>query len=162
MGHDGVQRKKILTLWNFTSSGGYSGVDATPRKVMAYFYWKGIRKNILDFIYNCDIFQRNKYDTSTYPGFLQPLSIPTTPWADVNMNFIKGLPKFKGKTVIWIIVDGLTNYGHFVVLAHPYTAQTLAPVFMDTIFKLHGFPASITSDRDPIFINSFWKEFLSV
>lgn len=46
-------------------------------------------------------------------------------------------------------------------MAHHYTAQSLIPIFLDNVFKLHGFSASITSDRDPIFISSFWKEFLT-
>lgn len=71
------------------------------------------------------------------------------------------MPKSKRKTIIWVIIDRLTKYGHFIALAPPYAVQTLAHVFLDTIFKLYGFPASITSDKDPIFISSFWKEFLS-
>lgn len=77
------------------------------------------------------------------------------------MDFIEGLPKSKWKSVIWVIVDKLTKCGHFIALAHPYTAQSLVPFFLDNIFKLHGFPASISSDRDFIFVSSFWKEFLS-
>lgn len=77
------------------------------------------------------------------------------------MDFIEGLPKSKGKTVIWVIVDRLTKYVHFITLAHPYTAQCLIPIFLDRIFKLYGFSATITSDRDHFFINSFWNEFLT-
>lgn len=110
---------------------------------------------------HCTTCQRNKYDTSASPRLLQPLSIPPLPWTDITMDFIEGLPRSKGKTVIWAIVDCLTKYDHFIALNHPYTAHTLVPIFLENIFKLHGFPTSITSDRDPIFISSFWKEFLS-
>ncbi|XP_070003299.1 uncharacterized protein LOC142165768 [Nicotiana tabacum] len=54
------------------------------------------------------------------------------------MDFIEGLPKSIGNTVIWVIIDKLTKYGHFVALAHPYTAQSLAIVFMDSIFNFMG------------------------
>lgn len=144
----------------FNPNRGHSGLDATTRKVLTYFYWKSIRKDIVTFILNCTTCQRNKYDTSASPGLLQPLPIPPLPWTDITMDFIEGLPRSKGKTVIWVIVDCLTKYGHSISLTHPYIAQTLVPIFLDNIFKLHGFPASITSDRDPIFISSFWKEFL--
>ncbi|XP_070011218.1 uncharacterized protein LOC142162326 [Nicotiana tabacum] len=93
VGNDDIMRKKILTLWHSTPSGGHSGIDVTTKKMMAYFYWKGIRKDILDFIHSCDTCQRNKYDTSAYPGLLQPLPIPATPWTNINMDFIEGLPK---------------------------------------------------------------------
>ncbi|XP_019240554.1 PREDICTED: uncharacterized protein LOC109220546 [Nicotiana attenuata] len=161
VGNDMELRTKLLQLWHSSTSGGHSGVDATTRKVMAYFYWKGIRNDVLNFVRNCSACQRNKYDTSASAGLLQPLPLPIVPWTDINMDFIEGLPTSKGKSVIWVIVDRLTKYGHFIALAHPYTAQSLVPIFLDHIFKLHGFPATITSDRDPIFISSFWKEFLS-
>nr|XP_033515200.1 uncharacterized protein LOC117279724 [Nicotiana tomentosiformis] len=77
------------------------------------------------------------------------------------ISFIEGLPKSKGRTIIWVIVDSLTKYGHFIALTHPYSAQSLVPIFLDHIYKLHGFPATITGDRDPIFISSFWQEFMS-
>lgn len=144
-----------------TPVGGHSDIDTTTRKVLAYFYFKGIRANIASFVKKYDICQQNKYDTSAFLGLLQPLPIPSLPWTDICMNFNKGLPSSKGKTVIWVIVDRLTKSSHFISLSHPYSAQSLVPIFLDHVFKLHGFPATITSDRDPIFIKNFWKESLS-
>ncbi|XP_068636092.1 uncharacterized protein [Aristolochia californica] len=51
-----------------------------------------------------------------------------------------------------------SQYGHFLPLAHPYTAAHVAQIFMDNIVRLHGMSASITSDRDTIFTSTFWKE----
>lgn len=68
VGDDEVLRKIIISLWHSTLSGDHFGIDATTRKVVAYFYWMGIRKDILDFIHKCDTCQSNKYDTSAYPG----------------------------------------------------------------------------------------------
>ncbi|XP_070007668.1 uncharacterized protein [Nicotiana sylvestris] len=122
--------------------------------------WKGIHIDIVDFIHKCNVCQRNKYDIVVSPDFLQPLPIHALPWTDITMDFIEDLPKSKGKFDIWVIIDRLTKHSHFIVLSHPYTAQSLVPIFLDNIFRHHGFPASITSDRDPIFISTFWKEFL--
>lgn len=57
-----------------------------------------------------------------------------------------------------VVVDRFTKYNHFLALSHPYTAQTIARIFMDHIYKLHGLPQSIVSDRDPIFVSGFWQE----
>jgi hypothetical protein len=72
------------------------------------------------------------------------------------MDFITGLPKSEGKSVIMVIVDRLTKYAHFFSLSHPFKASTISIAFMETIQKLHGIPKIIVSDRDPIFTGYFW------
>ena len=77
------------------------------------------------------------------------------------MDFIKGLPLLNGKQAIFVVVDRLSKVAHYIPLSHPYTANTVAQAFMDHVFKLHGFPSSITSDRDSIFLNKFWQELMA-
>ena len=77
------------------------------------------------------------------------------------MDFITGLPKSEGKSVIMVVVDRLTKYAHFCALSHPFNESTVATAFMETIQKLHGNPKIIVSDRDPIFIGNFWTELFS-
>ncbi len=72
------------------------------------------------------------------------------------MDFITGLPKSEGKSVIMVVVDRLTKYAHFCALSHPFKANTVSTAFMETIQKLHGNPKIIVSDRDPIFTGNFW------
>jgi hypothetical protein len=72
------------------------------------------------------------------------------------MDFIIGLLKSKGKSVIMVIVDRLTKYTHFCALSHPFKASTISTAFMETVQKLHGSPKIIVSDRDPIFTGHFW------
>ena len=61
--------------------------------------------------------------------------------------------------MIWVVVDRLSKHAHFLALSHPYTASSVAQLFVDNIFKLYGMPQSIISDRDPIFMSKFWKKF---
>jgi len=45
-----------------------------------------------------------------------------------------------------------------MALSHPYSAPTVAKVFIEHVYKLHGMPATIVSDRDNTFLSQFWKE----
>jgi hypothetical protein len=73
------------------------------------------------------------------------------------MDFIEGLPPSNGYTVIMVIVDCLTKYAYFAALKHPFTAATVAKVFIANVVRLHGIPTSVITDRDRVFLSSFWQ-----
>ena len=56
------------------------------------------------------------------------------------MDFIKGLPKSKGRDAILILVDRLSKYAHFLPLLHPFSASQVAQLFFSEIIRLHGVP----------------------
>ena len=148
--------------WLHSSTcGGHSGRDATLQRVKAVVFWKGISKDVKLFIHQCSTCQRCKYDSAAYPGLLQPLPIPEHVWQHITMDFIEVLPDLRGKQVIFVVVDRLSKVAHFMALHHPYSAADVVQCFMDNVFKLHGFPDSITSDMDPIFVSQFWQEFMA-
>lgn len=72
------------------------------------------------------------------------------------MDFIKGLPKSNRKNVIMVVAYRLTKYAYFITLSHRHTTVNVAQLFHDNVYKLHGIPATIVSDRDPIFMSKFW------
>jgi hypothetical protein len=74
------------------------------------------------------------------------------------MNFVKGLLKVGGKSIILTVVDIFSKFTYFIALSHPYSASSIAKVFFDQIVRLHGMPCSIVSVRDPVFTSTFWKE----
>jgi hypothetical protein len=93
-----------------------------------------------------------------YPGLLQPLPIPDMVWQHVTMNFIEALPKSEGKDTILVVVDKLIKYAHFIPMCHPFTTRTIVQLFIDTVFKLHGLPLAIITDRDRIFTSQLWQD----
>ena len=103
----------------------------------------------------CLVFQQNKVETVKTLGILQPLDKPFQHWEDVSMDFIEGLPPSSWYIVLMVVVDRLTKYAHFAALKHPFTVVTVAKVFIVNVVRLHGIPASIVTDRDKVFLNSF-------
>ena len=73
------------------------------------------------------------------------------------MDFVVGLPKSKGFDALWVVVDRLSKQQHFVPCLTTIDAQGLATLFIDNIFRLHGLPDSIVSDRGPQFAADFWR-----
>lgn len=63
-----------------------------------------------------------------------------------------------GKTVILVLIDRLTKPTHFITLVPHFTALQVAEIFIKEIVRLHSVLTSVTSDRDPLFMNLFWRE----
>ena len=162
VGNDGELRKKLIALFHNDVLGGHSGVLATSKRLAGVVYWKGLQKDVRNFVRQCHTCQLVKYDTSKPAGLLQPLPIPSKVWQEISMDFIEGLPPVQGKSVILVVVDRLSKAAHFIALQHPYTAVTVAQQFMNQVFKLHGMPANIVSDRDPVFTGQFWQELFRI
>ncbi|KAJ0796576.1 putative nucleotidyltransferase, Ribonuclease H [Helianthus annuus] len=139
--------------------GGHSGYHATLQRIKGFFYWKGQSKMVREWVRKCTVCQQSKYETVASPGLIQPLPIPTCVFSDISMDLIVGLPKSKGKNVIFVVVDRLTKYAHFMGLTHPISASSVARAFVDNVYKLHGWPTTIVSDKDSIFLSNFWQEF---
>jgi hypothetical protein len=133
----------------------------TYHKVKKVFLGDGLKNDVQRFVAECLVFQQNKVEKIKTLGLLNPLSIPSQHWEEVSMDFIIGLPKSEGKSVIMVIVDRLIKYTHFFALSHPFKASTIATTFMETVQKLHGSPKIIVSDIYPIFTRHFWTELFS-
>ncbi|KAM0053973.1 putative nucleotidyltransferase, Ribonuclease H [Helianthus debilis subsp. tardiflorus] len=162
IGKDEELRRKILFLCHSSAVGGHSGIQPTLQRFKNMFYWKRADKDIKHWVKRCDVCLKAKYEAVSSPGLLNPLPVPQSVFTDISMDFISGLPKSGNKDVILVVVDRFTKYAHFLALKHPFSAVNVAQLMLDSVFKLHGCPHNIVSDRDPIFLSLFWKEFLKL
>lgn len=162
LGKNEVLQQKVIAAFHDSALGGHSGVPVTYRRVKQLFSWKGMKKTVHQFVQSCPICQQAKPDRAKYPGLLAPLPIPPHAWHSISMDFIEGLPKSGSWNCILVVVDRFSKYSHFLALAHPFTAAGVAKVFLDNIYKLHGMPASIVSDRDRIFTSQFWQQLFTL
>lgn len=134
------------------------GIAKTLARVSQNFTWPGIKDDVRNFILHCLHCQQTKYDHRKSPGLLCPLPVPMRPWEDLSLDFIGGLPSFRGYSVILVVVDRFSKGIHLGILPPNHTASTVAHLFLDIIVKIHGMPRSLVSDRDPLFLSKFWQE----
>ena len=119
-------------------------------------------KDVQEYISQCDNCQRNKSEHVPYPGLLQPIPIPSHTWEVITMDFVEGLPKSQRFNCILVIIDKFTKYAYFLSLSHPFTALEVAKLYLSQVFKLHGAPKSIISDRDKVFTSNVWQELMKL
>ena len=117
-----------------------------------------MKGNIKRRVSECQVCQMNKTNSLSPAGLLQPLHILQNIWEDISMDFIKALQRSDGFDTIWVIVDHLSKYSHFVHLQHPFNARGLARLFVKEIIRLHDIPKSIVFDRGKFFMGTFWQE----
>lgn len=87
---------------------------------------------------------------------------PTRPLGSVSVDFITCMPKTaRGHEHVAVWVDRLTKMVRFVAMPAEATVEDVATVFIENIFKHHGLPTSIVSDRDPKFTAAFWKSLMN-
>jgi hypothetical protein len=150
--------QKIMESLHSSAVGGHSGIRGTYQRVKRLFYWPNLKKLVQPFVSEFPICQRAKVEHCHYPSLLVSLPIPNLAWKCLIMDFIEGLPKSSSKNVILVVVDRLTKYAHFIALSHPFIVKTVAQLFINTVFKLHGPPAVIITDRDRIFTSQLWQD----
>nr|GEY81332.1 reverse transcriptase [Tanacetum cinerariifolium] len=143
VGNDPELRKERAQHFHDKAIGGHSGAHVTMKKLGSLFYWKGLKKMVMQMIRDDDVCQRQKPNLSAYPGLIQPLSIPERIWKEISTDFIEKLPTSHEKSVILVVVDRLSKYAHFISLTHPFTASQVAQVFLNQVYKLHVLPESI-------------------
>ena len=162
VGGNELAQQHILQALHASGIGGHSGIQGTYHRVKAIFAWPKLKNTVIQFVQGCQVCQQAKTEHVKLPGLLQPLSVPEQAWHTVSLDFIEGLPKSNRCDVILVVVDKFTKYAHFLPLAHPYTALQVAQLYFNNIYKLHGLPSAIISDRDKVFTSNLWQQLFAL
>ena len=161
IGANSALRTKLIAALHCSAVGGHSGSTATYQRVRKHFDWRGLKRDVAEFVQQCTMCQQAKHEHVKPAGLLAPLPIPTAPWQDLTMDFVEGLPRSEEHDTIMVVVDRFTKFAHFVPLRHPFNAKQVPRAFWENVVKLHGIPVSIVSDRDKIFTSHLWRELLA-
>jgi transposase InsO family protein len=154
----GPIRTQILHDHHDIPTAGHQGIERTYAAIHDLFYWPRMNSDVRRYVKSCDSCQRIKASQQSPAGLLQPLPIPTRSWEQVSMDFITQLPRTKaGHDAIVVFVDTFSKMVHFVPTKTTASAPDTAKLFFDHVFKLHGLPKSIVSDRDAKFTSRFWQ-----
>ena len=121
-----------------------------------------MKSGVHEYVRACSVCQQAKPDRARYPGLLQPLPVPSSAWEMVSLDFVEGLPRSGNSDTILVVVDKYSKFAHFIPLRHPFTALSVAKAFLDHVYKLHGLPSSLVSDRDRVFTSNLWKELFAL
>jgi len=117
-----------------------------------------MRNTIKQYVKNCDICQRTKVVRHAPYGLIKPNEAPDRPWKSIAMDLITDLPKSEGHDAILIVIDRLTKMAHFLPCSKEIDWRQFSEIFMREIFRLHGLPKDIITDRGSIFTSDLWKE----
>ena len=158
----GSLRTRVLELHHDSISAGHFGIKKTTELISRNFWWPKLSNDVTKFIKSCDVCCRNKVPRHKPYGLLSPLSTPKRPWSEISMDFIVELPKSKDLTCIMVVVDRLTKMAHFIPFRCLPTAAIAADAFLTYIYRLHGLPDSIVSDRGSQFTSAFWNRLCSL
>lgn len=137
----------------------HPGRNRTVTFLQRLFWWPSLSQDVREYVAACPVCARNKTSNSPPSGLLRPLPVPSRPWSHIALDFITGLPPSSGKTVILTIIDRFSKAAHFVALTKLPTALETAQLLTQHVFRLHGIPLDIVSDRGPQFTARVWKMF---
>ena len=91
-------------------------------------------------------------------GKLIPNTIPEKPWSHISADFITRLPLAQGYDAILVVCNCFSKMAHFIATMEKTLAEELTKLFQDHVWKLHGLPESIISDRGVQFVAGMMKE----
>ncbi|KAJ9514733.1 hypothetical protein QJQ45_028390, partial [Haematococcus lacustris] len=151
-------REHILHEVHDAAYSGHSGITKTLQRLRAAFWWSTMREDVRHYVANCDACQHNKAATQKPGGLLQPLSVPGWRWESISMDLIVKLPtSHEGYDNICVFVDRLSKMVHFAPCNESMDAMGFAKLFIKHIFRLHGLPREVITDRGAHFHNLFWE-----
>ncbi len=145
-------RSDVIRWGHCSNVACHPGVNRTSFLVRQRFWWNSMARDIREFVLACSVCARGKTSNRPPEGLLQPLSVPSRPWSHIALDFVTALPPSQGNTVVLTVVDRFSKAAHFIPLPKLPSAKETAVTIVDHVFRIHGLPMDVVSDRDP---NSF-------
>ena len=147
-------KREIMEEAHSSAYAMHLGSTKIYHTLREHYWWKGVKKEIVDFVSRCLTCQWVKAELQKPAGKIQPLSISVWKWDKITMDFVTGLPRTRRQHE-WVIVDRLTKSAHFLLVSNDDPLDKLAQLYVEEIVRLHSVPMTIVSNRDPRFTSRF-------
>jgi transposase InsO family protein len=154
---DENQKRLITKMRHDSILGGHFGTMKTLALIRRDFTWQGIHKYVKEYVRSCTC-KRNKTLRHKPYGNLVKMPFADRPWSQISLDFIVKLPNSNGFDALLVVCDrGLTKGAHFIPTTESIDSQGVADLLMKQVFRYHGLPDSIISDRGSVFTSKVWK-----
>lgn len=149
----------ILHEIHDSTTAGHGGIHKTLFKLQQQYYWPKMKQTVESYVKSCQVCQQDKHRTTLSNGLLQPHTVPDTRWHTISLDFVTALPMTStGHDAILVITDKLSKMAHFIPTSTTVTAAQTVQLFIDNIFRIHGLPRKIISDRGTQFTSQLWSQ----
>ncbi|GJT32255.1 putative reverse transcriptase domain-containing protein, partial [Tanacetum coccineum] len=136
----------------------HPGSNKMYQDLKQLYWWPNMKENMANYVSKCLTYSKVKAEHQKPSGLLVQPEIPEWKWEKITMDFVTKLPKtINGYDTIWVIVDRLIIYAHFLPMRETDPMEKLMKLYMKEVVTRHGVPISIISDRDGRFTSLFWK-----
>lgn len=159
---DGKLRHDIVKAHHDAIHVGHPGRWKTQEHVARNYWWPRMGTYIRGYVRGCADCNRAKTFPSKPAGPLRPNPIPDRRWQIMSVDLIAPLPRSHGSDAILVVVDRLSKRAHFIPTTTEVDSLGIARLFRDHVWKLHGLPDTVLSDRGTQFVSGFMREFYSL
>jgi len=142
-------RAEIIQLHHDVLVVGHGRRWKMVELVTRNYWWPGVMRDVRRYVEGCNLYQRMKNRMEEVAGKLKLSEVPKKPWTHLMVDFITKLPVVAGKDAILVVCNRLSKITYFVAITEEMLVERLARLFRDNVWKLHGFPESVVSDRGP-------------
>jgi len=156
--NDPELRRRITSQHHDTRVAGHPGRWKTLELVSRNYWWPQMSRYIGQYVKTCDPCLRTKIQRRRPTGELHPLPTPENRWDVISVDFIVELPDSHGYDAVMNVVDSVGKRAHFIPTTTTITALGAARLFLHNVWKLHGLPRRVVSDRGPQFVAEFTRE----
>ena len=151
-------RQRIVALCHDTQVAGHARRWKTLELVSQNYWWPQMSRYIGKYVSICDLCLHAKAQRHYPIGELHPLPVPSAPWETISVDFIVELPESSGHNAIMVVVDSVSKRAHFAPTLTTITASGTACLFLQHVWRHHGLPRRVVSDRGPQFVAEFTRE----